>query len=147
MNEVTSSVLDARSVLDGRAAGAYARAEALVPPGPVRPADAVRPRFAVSDGDKAAKAGAAATADTADNPASEPLAAGTPRSGLLGALTNFLARVFAQEGGADAATAPAASGLRAYARAAATPAEPAGVEIASPGFPRLSSGRALDLTV
>lgn len=151
MNEVTSSVLDVRASVNVRATGAYARAEGLVPPGPVRPIDAVRPRFTVQDGDKPAKvADAPESAEAAENGpdgAAAVAARGGRGPGLLGALTNFLSRMFAQEteSGADVV---AASGLRAYARAAAKAAvESPGIEVASPGFPRLSSGRAVDLTI
>lgn len=169
MNEVTTSVLGARAVIDARveadarargadmrARGAYARAEALVPPGPVRAIDPVRPRFSEVDGGKAAETAEAASpsveAETRAEASERTAADGAQTArgpGLLGALTNFLARVFGQSGEADS-VAPSAvlSGLRAYAPGAAAMAgDPAGVEISSPGFPRLSSGRALDLTV
>ena len=68
----------------------------------------------------------------------------------MGAVTSFLARMFAQpEPDAAAASSSAQAGALAYARTAAS--VPFGnyndAEVLSPNFPRLSSGRALDLTV
>jgi hypothetical protein len=178
VNEVTTSVLGARAVIetraagDARARGAYARADALVPSGPVRAIDPTRPRFPAVDGKAAkpeddgnavktqdggntARVGEAAARFTqSDNGAAAPPTddgsqQGARGPGLLGALTNFLARVFGQSGDGDnAAPSSVLSGLRTYARnAAVMTTEPTGVEVSSPGFPRLSSGRALDLTV
>ncbi|MCR6633118.1 MAG: hypothetical protein NVV74_25465 [Magnetospirillum sp.] len=147
------------------AAGAYARADTLVATLPVRAIDPTRPRFQMGDevaGDeKAAKArpqGEAADATDADGTAGsfdrtqERPATGWGRTGfgLLGAFTSFLARVFSQsDAGQVTAGASLRSGLQAYARAAGTSAadETGGAEILPPSFPRLASGRRVDLTV
>lgn len=146
MNEVTGSVVEAR------AAGAYARSEALA--SSVRATDPVRPRFAI--GGAAPKPGRASPlGEAASDPAAPAITVegefGASRSGpgLLGALTNFLARVFAQA--PETATGQASSrlaGLRAYAQSgvAALSGETA-VEVMTPSLPRLSSGRTLDLSV
>lgn len=149
MDKVTGSVVEARAGVEARAAGAYARAETLTPARPVEP---VRPEFRVPEGDGAAKTGKAWVAESADRAA--PEAGARPRGesgpGLLGALTNFLARAFGQPTEAEGLQASSRlAGLRTYARFAVGKGgtEQAGVELMSPSLPRLSSGRALDLSV
>lgn len=161
MNKVTGSVLDARAGfdartgVDARAAGAYARAEALAASAPIDP---VRPGFKILDGDGPARAGRARPqAAGTDLPRAAPEAeAGgeRPRAengpGLLGALTNFLARAFSQPTETEGAQASSRlAALRSYARFAVGRGgmEQTGVELISPSLPRLSSGRTLDLSV
>lgn len=72
--------------------------------------------------------------------------------GLLGALTNFLAKMFTQaDQGGESAASSRLNGLGAYAQAngqqAANMTSGSNAEIQSPGFPRLASGRLLDLSV
>lgn len=146
------------------AAGAYARAERLVVSIPVRAIDPTRQRFGVDDQVAADRAptgprpeGGAADGDGASSSSSGGNAAtgwGRAGFGLLGAVTSFLARMFAQSdaGGETAAPAPAVqaqAGVQAYVRAAGVVdgGNYRGVEVLSPSFPRLSSGRALDLSV
>ena len=142
------------------AAGAYARSERLAAESiPVRAIDPTRRRFQVDD-QTAAKQTAAQTRpepESADADGQSASAFGGGKSGggwggggLLGAVTSFLARMFAQpEPDAAAASSSAQAGALAYARTAAN--VPFGnyndAEVLSPNFPRLSSGRALDLTV
>lgn len=144
------------------AAGAYVRSERLVAESiPVRAIDPTRQRFQVDD-QKAADQTAAdsrAEADAAEADGQSPSSSrggkastGWGGSGLLGAFTSFLARMFAQpettvESSPGASSAQA--GAQAYARAAgAMPyGNYNGPEVLSPSLPRLSSGRALDLTV
>ncbi len=142
------------------AAGAYARSERLAAESiPVRAIDPTRRRFQVDD-QTAAKQTAAQTRpepESADADGQSASAFGGGKSGggwggggLLGAVTSFLARMFAQpETGSAAASSSAQAGALAYARTAAN--VPFGnyndAEVLSPNFPRLSSGRALDLTV
>lgn len=160
MNEVTGSGLDARAGfdargVDARAAGAYARAEALAASAPIEP---VRPGFRILDGDGPAKTGqarpqAAGTDPHRGAPATEaggerPRAENGP--GLLGALTNFLARAFGQPTETDGAQASARlAAVRSYAQSAVgkVGTERTGVELISPSLPTLSSGRTLDLSV
>ena len=148
------------------AAGAYARSERLAAESiPVRAIDPTRRRFQVDD-QTAAKQTAAQTRpepESADADGQSASAFGGGKSGggwggggLLGAVTSFLARMFAQpETGSAVASSSAQAqvqaqaGALAYARTAAN--VPFGnyndAEVLSPNFPRLSSGRALDLTV
>lgn len=160
MNKVTGSGLDARAGfdargVDARAAGAYARAEALAASAPVNP---VRPGFKILDGDGPARTGQAPPQAAGTDPhraASAAEAGGErPRAengpGLLGALTNFLARAFGQPTETEGAQASSRlTALRSYAQSAVGRGgtEQAGVELISPSLPRLSSGRTLDLSV
>ena len=141
------------------AAGAYVQADRLVVSIPVRAIDPTRQRFEVEDQAAAGQAPARpreeseeADGQSASGGSRAPLTGGGRRggSGLLGAFTSFLTRVFAQATEGTAATASAQAGIQAYARAAAGSAGPqqnGGVEILTPAYQRLSSGRAIDLTV
>lgn len=142
------------------AAGAYAQAERMAASIPVRPIDPTRRRFQVED-QAAAKKAAAETrpdAESADADGAAPQGAegraasgwGRGGFGLVGAVTSFLARLFSQgeDGAAPPAAASVQAGAQAYARAAGAPlAYDGGAEVLMPSLPRLSSGRALDLTV
>lgn len=129
-----------------RAANAYSRADALAAPGAVRPADAARPRFDIAD-TPATKRGA--RSDTRDGTARPdgPTPQGRAASPAIGVGgdSGYLAQALAQE---DEGAAPPPSALR--AATAAYRAQRAGeaptVEMISP-FPRLASGRTLDLSV
>lgn len=141
------------------AAGAYAQAERMAVTIPVRAIDPTRQRFQVEDqtAPQEAPSKAQPEADAADGDGSaatgqQQAATGERRGfGLIGAFTSFLARMFGQtdaaQGGAAAASAKSAA--QAYSRTAST----AGVidngpaEVLSPAFPRLASGRTIDLTV
>ncbi|HTH16222.1 MAG TPA: hypothetical protein VL974_06185 [Magnetospirillum sp.] len=135
------------------AAGAYARADMLVSTLPVRAIDPTRQRFQVGDQVAPDEAPVQPQADAteSDGSSSQGKATGWGKAGfgLLGAFTSFLARVFAQsDTEAVSAAGSVRSGLEAYARAARTASPDIGnAEIIPPDFPRLSSGRALDLTV
>lgn len=142
------------------AAGAYAQAERLVATIPVRAIDPTRQRFQVRDQVDADHAPVqsrpqadAADADGASSNRAEDQAAaggqGRGGFGLLGAFTSFLARMFAQPEAGQGAAVSARDGIQAYARAAGTAiaGDFGATEILSPSFPRLSSGRAVDLTV
>lgn len=142
------------------AAGAYARSERLVAESiPVRAIDPTRQRFQVGDqkvaDQTAADARAEADSTDADGQSGSAYAGGGKAStgwgsGLLGAFTSFLTRMFAQpENSVSASASTAQAGAQAYARAAASVplGNYNGPEVLSPNFPRLSSGRALDLTV
>lgn len=143
-----------------QAAAATARAERLAVSIPVRAIDPARQRFQVDERPAAetAPADSRAEAESSDadgSPQAQGRAAGgwgRGGFGLVGAFTSFLARVFSQGEGDDApaASSPTAlqAGVQAYARAAGTvAANYPGVEVLSPSLPRLSSGRALDLSV
>lgn len=143
------------------AAGAYAQADRLAVTIPVRAIDPTRQRFQVEDQATAQQAPdkARANGDTVDGevPSSTQgksggqgkSASGGGGFGLLGAVTSFLARMFGQADASQAtAAASVSSGVQAYARAAgAGLTDSNGAEVLSPSFPRLSSGRAVDLTV
>lgn len=140
------------------ATGAYARAETLVATLPVRAIDPTRQRFQVDDqvaGDDAsaqAQSQAEATdSDGASSGSARQQAAtgwGNGGYGLLGAFTSFLTRMFSQSQGEQVAGATAMqSGIRAYNRFGAGAESGDGAEVLPPGFPRLSSGRAVDLSV
>lgn len=140
------------------AAGAYAQADRLVASIPVRAIDPTRQRFQVEDQSSSenASTGAQDATDGGDgsfssSSQSQGQAATTGRFGygLVGAVTSFLARIFGQgETTQTSAAASMQSGTQAYARAAgAVPLQDGGTEILSPSFPRLSSGRAVDLVV
>lgn len=70
--------------------------------------------------------------------------------GLLGAFTNFLAKIFTQADGAtDSAASARLNGIGAYGRANAQHPQSMTTQamdnVQNPGFPRLASGRVLDL--
>lgn len=127
----------------------------LGPAIPVRTIDPARQRFQLKPEAEQAKTQsevAQSAADQADEQALFSSTGNTPsRSGfgLLGAFTSFLARMFAQpEAEAAAPSASVQAGIQAYTRSAGpVPVNEDGVEVMPPSFPRLSSGRAVDLTV
>lgn len=142
------------------AAGAYAQAERLVVSIPVRAIDPTRKRFEVEDQTAAGQAPVKPRPDSEQSEgessaggAQAGLTGGWGRSGsgLLGALTSFLTRMFAQasESTASAAATSPQAGVAAYARAAigAEAQQSGAAEVLSPSYPRLASGRAIDLTV
>ncbi|WP_173980835.1 hypothetical protein [Magnetospirillum sp. UT-4] len=141
-----------------RAAGAQARAAAAVVAVPVRPIDPARPRFEVEDGGQAArKAPAKPEAESfrdqiqPGRPFPDMPVSGRRGPGLVGAFTAFVAKLFTQDTASAGLEASAVlNGARAYGRAARPTAQPdtqPGMDILSPSFPRLASGRILDLTV
>lgn len=144
------------------AAGAYAQADRLAVTIPVRPIDPVRQRFEVEDRDAAKQAPvdsqgdaeAVASRSEAGQPDQSNVSTGSgwAGSGLLGAFTSFLARLFADSGSADTATSTekmARAGAQAYAQTASSVeiGNYRDADVMSPAFPRLSSGRAVDLSV
>lgn len=145
------------------AAGAYAQADRLAVTIPVRPIDPVRQRFEVEDRDAAKQAAVDSQSDAEavvsqsekagqSDQSNVSTGSGWAGSGLLGAFTSFLARLFADSGSADAATSTegtARAGAQAYARTASSVevGNYRDVDVMSPVFPRLSSGRAVDLSV
>lgn len=151
------------------AAGAYARAEQLVVAVPVRAIDPTRRRFQLDDESVAKKSVDQSRADGDEQSGAsfqQDAAVSPARSGfgLLGGLTSFFARFFGQsataKSGAEAgagqsdanqpvAAASMRAGIQAYARTATASAlnQAGAFEVFSPSFPRLSSGRALDLTI
>lgn len=149
------------SISQTNAAAAYGRTEFLGASIPVRPTDPIRPRFQVKDevaADQAEDPPRTISAEGDEQAAAE--SSGSSRqsaagfgSGLLGAFTSFLARFFGQ-GEAETTTSASSSstamqnGVAAYGRAAASGLDgAASTEVLSPSFPRLASGRALDLSV
>ncbi|MBC7951435.1 MAG: hypothetical protein H7Z12_06370 [Rhodospirillaceae bacterium] len=139
-------------------AGAYARAAMLGPVIPVRIIDPTRQRFQVKPEAEQANGQPTAAQSAADQSDEQAALSSTGEDssrgsrggfGLLGAFTSFLVRMFAQpETEAAAPTATVQAGIQAYARSAGPmPANENGVEVMSPSFPRLSSGRAVDLTI
>lgn len=146
------------SISQANAAGAYARSELLGATIPVRPADPVRQRFQVADQTAADQADAqsqSAATDPDQQSAAGKSAGGSlfgSGSGLLGAFTSFLARFFgqgeAETAGAGTSATALRTGAEAYGRAASIAVnDNPGIEVLSPSFPRLSSGRTLDLSV
>lgn len=146
-----------------RAAGAYAQAERLAVSIPVRAIDPSRKRFEVEERPSSEQAPVRARAKS-DSSAGQTAAStregagiGWRRDGLglVGAFTAFLTRVFSQsesddESGAVTATASARAGTQAYSRAVAGTVVndfDDTSEILTAFFPRLASGRAVDLTV
>lgn len=132
-------------------AGAYGSAGRLGYAVPVRPVDPVRQRPQVKDDVAAQQANdqsAAANQANGQSAAGDNAARGARANfSLLGALTSFLASMFAQPAGEAAAATSMQAGIQAYARSAGPVPSDQGVEVISPSFPRLSSGRAVDLTV
>lgn len=142
------------------AAGAYAQADRLVVSIPVRAIDPARKRFEIEERAAAGQAPAKprdesgeADGEAASGGARGQLTGGWGKAGfgLLGAFTSFLTRVFAQtaESAATAISPSIQAGIQAYSRAVgnAAPEPSGGVEVLPPGYQRLSSGRAIDLTV
>lgn len=141
------------------AAGAYAQADRLAASIPVRAIDPTRKRFEVEDQVAADEAPVKSRAESEDSSGQSDaggfqsaLTGGWGRSGLglIGAFTSFLTRMFAQATETVAtATVSAGAGVAAYARAAntAAPQQNGAAEVLPPSYPRLSSGRAIDLTV
>ncbi|MBC7953396.1 MAG: hypothetical protein H7Z12_16445 [Rhodospirillaceae bacterium] len=141
-------------------AGAYARAAMLGPAIPVRAIDPTRQRFQVKGEAEQAKTQSEVAQSPVDQSDEQAVfstngdqSGGSSRGGfgLLGAFTSFLVRMFAQQPDSEAAapaTTTVQAGIQAYARSAGPlPANENGVEVMSPSFPRLSSGRAVDLSV
>lgn len=141
--------------LDNQAAGAYARADALaVPVRPVSPGQS-RPKFDLGDlGQVARPPVRPERVEAKDNPAADakafPQAAAPARNPAgTGGFSAFLAQSIAQDdGNAVPPQSAFLAGSRAYARQSGQPAAAAAptAEILTP-FPRLASGRALDLSV
>lgn len=144
------------------AAGAYAQADRLVVSIPVRAIDPTRKRFEVEDQTAAGQAPVKSRQDPEESGDSGSQSGGEQSQGaatggwgrsgfgLLGAFTSFLTRVFGQAAESAAAAATSAqAGVQAYARAAGGDVVPqdGGVEVLPPAYSRLSSGRAIDLTV
>lgn len=138
------------------AAGAYAQAERLAVSIPVRAIDPARQRFQVRDQVAAGEAPVQSRIESDADGESPAQSAGRQGGGarggfgLLGAFTSFLARMFAQPESGSASTVAVATGAQAYARTAnatAMTGDFGAAEVLSPSFPRLSSGRAVDLTV
>ena len=72
--------------------------------------------------------------------------------GLIGALTNFLAKIFTQsDQSSDTSASTRLAGVGAYTQSnnqqSAALTGSLGAEVQSPGFPKLASGRILDLSV
>lgn len=138
-------------------AGAYARTAMLASAIPVRPIDPTRQRFQVKSEVEAQQAkdqSAAVQTDQADEQfatSTDQASSGGSRGGfgLLGAFTSFLARMFAQPETEAAAATSMQTGIQAYSRSAGSVPvnENGGIEVMSPSYPRLASGRAIDLTV
>lgn len=128
----------------------------------LRPTDPTKERFQVGD-NKVANQDAGAVEDQASQfsvDADESGGLGTEAvrqksarggRGLLGAFTNFLAKIFTQaDGGADSAASTRLNGIGAYGRANAQQPQMAQLSqsldnVQNPGLPRLASGRVLDL--
>lgn len=149
------------SALDPRVAPLQIRPNASAA---VRPADPTKERFQVGERnvdkrDTATVEGEqpqafAIDADNTDT-ALAPITQRTNRGGrgLLGAFTSFLAKMFTQgDAVADSAASTRLNGIGAYGRAnaqspSANPFSGSTSDVQSPGFPRLASGRVLDLTI
>jgi hypothetical protein len=93
-------------------------------------------------------------ADESGDFSSAPIQSRSARGGrgLLGAFTNFLAKIFTQaDGAADSAASTRLNGIGAYGRATsqtnANPLSGFASDVQAPGLPRLASGRILDLTI
>lgn len=149
-----AEIIPLSSRTDG--AGAQARAESLARLGMVRPADPVRQRFPLEDESKTrarqTQDGQSPLADDGAGERSKGFTGGLG-SGLLGAFTSFLARFMGQAETGGQSTVPSAitqgTGIDAYARANDLVGndQDQGPDLLTPGLPRLSSGRALDLSV
>lgn len=152
MGDLTTSPLDPRNAaLQIRPTASAA----------LRPADPTRERFQVGD-NKVASQDAEAVEDRSgpfavDADGTGDLGAEAVRQksarggrGLLGAFTNFLAKIFTQaDGAADSAASVRLNGIGAYGRANAQQPQSTATQtmdnVQNPGFPRLASGRVLDL--
>ncbi|CDK99057.1 protein of unknown function [Magnetospirillum gryphiswaldense MSR-1 v2] len=152
MGDLTTSPLDPRNAaLQIRPTASAA----------LRPADPTRERFQVGD-NKVANQDSEAVEDRGgqfaiDADETGGLGAQAVRQksargghGLLGAFTNFLAKIFTQaDGTADSAASVRLNGIGAYGRANAQQPQSAATQamdnVQNPGFPRLASGRVLDL--
>lgn len=148
------------SSLDPRAAPLQIRPTASAA---VRATDPSKERFQVGD-NKVARRDVATVEDQTEHFTVESVESGVFSSadvqsrstrgghGLLGAFTNFLAKIFSQsDGAADNSASTRLSGIGAYGRT--TSQQNANLltglsnDIQAPGLPRLASGRVLDLTV
>jgi hypothetical protein len=124
----------------------------------VRPADITKPRFEVGDQDASSRARAAARQFSPDNDDSQQegyaqpeAATGRSSQGLVGALTSFVAKLLGQTSQSEGVPPSSVlAGARAYASASnrgQAVASEQRTEVVSPFFPRLSSGRVLDLNI
>jgi len=132
----------------------------------VRPADPTKDRFQVGERNVGKRDTANVEAEQPQNTAfsvdADDTNTSVPQvtqrtnrggSGLLGAFTNFLAKIFTQgDTGADSAVSTRLNGIGAYGRAnaqtpAANPFSGYGNDVQAPGLPRLASGRVLDLSI
>ncbi len=132
----------------------------------VRPTDPTKQRFQVGERNVDKRDAAATEAEQSQSsaftvdpddidtsPPQESLRTNRGGSGLLGAFTNFLAKIFTQaDSGAEAAASNRLNGIGAYGRANAqspnaNPFSGYGNDVQAPGLPRLASGRVLDLTI
>ncbi len=134
------------AVTEARAANAYARADTLAAPAAVRPTDAARPRFDIADAPATKREAHSDSRNGAVRPdAQTPQGRAASAAIGGGGDSGYLAQALAQ---ADEDRNPPPSAFR--AATAAYGAQRAGeapmVEVISP-FPRLASGRALDLSV
>lgn len=154
MGDLTTSSLDPRAApLQIRPAASAA----------VRATDPSKERFQVGD-KKVAHQDAAAVEDqterfTIDSAESGDFSSADIESrsarggrGLLGAFTNFLAKIFTQnDGAADSAASTRLTGIGAYGQANSQQNTNLltgfSGDIQAPGLPRLASGRILDLSV
>lgn len=152
MGDLTTSPLDPRN------AALQIRPTATAA---LRPTDPTRERFEVGD-NKVANQDAEAVedrggpfgvdADETGGLGAEAVRQKSARGGrgLLGAFTNFLAKIFTQaDGAADSAASVRLNGIGAYGRANAQQPQSMTAQamdnVQNPGFPRLASGRVLDL--
>lgn len=147
------------SISQTNGTAAYGRAEAMAAAIPVRPTDPTAPRFQPAD---------PVTSDQAEGQSSQSSAATSTTEiesqantskrrkwswgdgfGLLGGVTSFLARILGQTDG-SAATGQSTTmkaGITAYNQAAGMNTPESADDILAMSFPRLASGRTLDLTV
>jgi len=149
------------SALDPRVAPLQIRPNASAA---VRAADPTKERFQVGERNVGKRDAASVEAEQpqsfaidADdtNTALPPVTQRTNRGGrgLLGAFTSFLAKMFTQsDSGSESSASTRLNGIGAYDRATAqAPSTNAfsgyTSDVQSPGFPRLASGRVLDLTI
>lgn len=157
MGDMTTSTVDPRSAVP------LIRPNATVA---VRASDPTKERFEVGDNkvdnqqessavDDEAGQFAVAVDEDANNAAyaSAQTSGRSARGGrgLLEAFTNFLAKIFTQDDSSSSAASTRLVGIDAYGRTNAQTATETlsgyGNDVQSPGFPRLASGRILDLSV
>jgi len=125
---------------------------------PVRPIDPVRRRFPTAE--EAGQSGVETFSQFGSEDESSASRAQDGRGraarggfgSLIGAATSFFASLFSQPEAEAARASQSASAMQAasaaYARTASAPAvQAASYEVLSPSLPRLSSGRAFDLSV